>query len=499
MKESHNSGPQFRPTIPAHNSGPQFRPTIPAYRTVGCSFLLATVLLISSASAQNSPEALRQFLFLRPSDNSSALAEADLALESLMQRHAAAWAAANLPGSTASDRHAARQALFNDLEQFIQDYPGSRWELSIHMSVGAYYQRQARWSRALPHLVAAWDQSRDPSVPLGRQFADGAQIALAMALLELGRIDALDELMFQAEGYWPRSPALGGVWRAIRESWIDTRQDPALASMLCGAQALNALARSMGAKGPSVESILSSATVGDSKGFSLARLQEIGRRHGLGIQAAVRAPGSDWVLPAVVHLKENLWRTMVGKQGKGFWVQDPTRGRIWMSAGALEEELSGYCLVPDSVLPAGWRFASAAESANVVGRSYGRVPADAYDNQCPPPPPCCTRGGGGAGGGGGGGAGGGGGGGGGGAGGGQPNGGCCGPNSPVCFCLVGPCFCPGGMPRWRISEPFINVWLEDEPWGYAPSWGPKVRLGLNYKLRDARPGGGDRSVGCGFV
>jgi hypothetical protein len=288
---------------------------------------------------------------------------------------------ASSTSASPADRRAAREALFTDLEQDVEDFPGNRWELSIHLNLGAYYQAQARWSRALPHLMAAWTQSQDPAVPLGRRFADRAQVALGAARLELGRIQALDELMRQSGGQTPRLPALGAAWRAIREAWIDTRRDPALASMLCGAHSLHALARSLGAKEPSVSSILQNATAQDGGGFTLARLQQVARRHGLPVQAAVRSPGANWVLPAVVHWKQDLWRTVVGAHGTGFWVQDPTRGRTWISADAAEEESTGYCLVPAGALPTAWRLAAAGEASTIVGRSYATLQADACDAQ----------------------------------------------------------------------------------------------------------------------
>lgn len=125
---------------------------------------------------------------------------------------------------------------------------------------------------------------------------------------------------------------------------------------------MQSFARALGAKEPSVRSILQSATAQDAHGFTLARLEEIARQHGLQVQAAVRAPGSQWLLPAVVHCREDLWRTVVAPYRTGFWVQDPSRGRFWISADALEDEASGFCLVPRGILPSGWRLASAAET-----------------------------------------------------------------------------------------------------------------------------------------
>ena len=44
--------------------------------------------------------------------------------------------------------------------------------------------------------------------------------------------------------------------------------------------------------------------------------------------------------------------------------------------------------------------------------------------------------------------------------------------------------CCGGMPVWRVSEPKISLWLEDEPLGYQPAAGPRVSARLAFKQRE---------------
>ena len=56
----------------------------------------------------------------------------------------------------------------------------------------------------------------------------------------------------------------------------------------------------------------------------------------------------------------------------------------------------------------------------------------------------------------------------------------------------GPCL---GMARWKISEPYISLWLHDEPLGYQPSKGPRLSLLLNYVQRDQRADTNTFSVG----
>lgn len=57
--------------------------------------------------------------------------------------------------------------------------------------------------------------------------------------------------------------------------------------------------------------------------------------------------------------------------------------------------------------------------------------------------------------------------------------------------------CPGcmttktytqGMPQWRVSEPYLNLWVTDMPLAYQPAKGPAVELRLAYKEREAAAG-----------
>lgn len=44
------------------------------------------------------------------------------------------------------------------------------------------------------------------------------------------------------------------------------------------------------------------------------------------------------------------------------------------------------------------------------------------------------------------------------------------------------------MPVWSVSEPYISLWLHDEPLGYQPAIGPRVSFRLGYKQREATAG-----------
>jgi len=40
------------------------------------------------------------------------------------------------------------------------------------------------------------------------------------------------------------------------------------------------------------------------------------------------------------------------------------------------------------------------------------------------------------------------------------------------------------MTTWSVSEPYINLWLHDEPLGYNPGLGYRISFSLDYKQRE---------------
>ncbi|MEI7731569.1 MAG: glycohydrolase toxin TNT-related protein [Verrucomicrobiota bacterium] len=64
-----------------------------------------------------------------------------------------------------------------------------------------------------------------------------------------------------------------------------------------------------------------------------------------------------------------------------------------------------------------------------------------------------------------------------------------------------PCDNCHGMMNWAVSEPQINLWLNDTPFGYNPSKGPRVELTIHYQQGDGTTGSnpGVFSLGTGWA
>lgn len=55
-------------------------------------------------------------------------------------------------------------------------------------------------------------------------------------------------------------------------------------------------------------------------------------------------------------------------------------------------------------------------------------------------------------------------------------------------CKKSGCSSCTGMPVWSVSEPYISLWLHDEPLGYQPTTGPRISFELAFKQRELTAG-----------
>jgi YD repeat-containing protein len=184
-------------------------------------------------------------------------------------------------------------------------------------------------------------------------------------------------------------------------------------------------------------------------------VQEIAARAGMNYQTAYRTSGAAVIVPAVAHWKVGHYAAIVDRGNGRYIVQDTTFGEdIRVSPTTLDEEASGYFLVPAGPLPAGWRRVSAAEGDQVWGRGNTGQDHDSDDT---------------------------------------------GPSALIDFSdyltallnniplpninITDPC---GGCTTWSVEPQVIGLQLHDAPVGYSPPLGPAVKFDLYYSHRDTQ-------------
>jgi hypothetical protein len=184
------------------------------------------------------------------------------------------------------------------------------------------------------------------------------------------------------------------------------------------------------------------------QGMSLAQVAALAAQSGMKYQMARRQPGASIIFPAVAHWKVDHFSAILDRKeehGKEYYlVQNPLfEGELWISRTALDEETSGYFLVPQGELPAGWQPVNRNEGRHVWGRCWSGVPDDQQTA-------CYSV---------------------------KVGGNSC----PTCPCQDP----PPGLPRYSFHALLVSLNVMDTPVGYTPPRGPAVRFTVTYNQREA--------------
>lgn len=422
--------------------------------------------------------------------------------ESRVFREPLAWAGETPPPEAESHKLWAALNLFSTegepsglaaLESFLVTCTNSGWAPSVRSVLAKHYRDRGRYTPALQHWELAWNATKDAKTGTAKQIADFTLVHWTRLLASLGRVEVLGPLFKQAENRPLDSGPLQQIFFGTQEGFRTMVLQPER-SYRCGTYALFSLARALAHTNEVAEllRIESPAT-----GFSMAELAKIWERFGLPLAAVRRDNGPELVIPSVVHWKQNHYAAIVSSRGNMFHVIDPTFGDSrWLTADAINAEASGAFIVTRGEVPAGWSELTTAEMQQIYGKGYPNGFVDDDDQPCEEEEDCeeCPPGHG--------------------SGGGGPSG-CTAPGGrckPLGSTGANPNFHGHGvggghgkggsgaggfedgyrvqgdqirgMPQWRISEPYINVWVEDEPLGYQPARGGRVSFKLAYKQRD---------------
>ena len=350
-------------------------------------------------------------------------------------------------------------------EDYLSGHPQSPWAPSLRTVLAFQYYRNGHYSLALNHWEMVWAATKDANTGAAKRVADFTLAHWTRLLASLGRLETLTNIIAEnRDRVLDRGP-LSQQWGHTREAVSWMRQFPGI-SYRCGTLALYHAAEALQLDGqarPLLE------VPSPSTGFTVQALSELSAKLGLGFVPMKRDTGEALVLPSVVHWKQNHYAAIVSRSGEWYKVEDPTFGsQRFMTAENINAEASGYFLVPSNRVPTGFRNVSADEAGAVFGRGFYLSFSDGNDL------PTCPNGGDG----------------------GEPPPGQDGPagtsrssnNNPTpksgCTgCETSSSGVPFGMPEWRISEPYLNLWLQDEPLGYQPALGPRVSLQVRYRQR----------------
>ncbi|HXP61986.1 MAG TPA: cysteine peptidase family C39 domain-containing protein, partial [Dongiaceae bacterium] len=321
---------------------------------------------------------------------------------------------------------------FSDLEQFAANYPASPWTPSLTFNLGMEYYQTGWYSKALGAWERAWALLKDATEPAAKALGDRAAGELALMYGRVARISDLSALLDSITNRVIAGSAEQEISTARLDLWAMKNRPEA--SYRCGPLALDRIRASRNFKSPADLLVYNARAT--TNGHSLVQLARLSWDLGLNYRMAAREKGAALLMPVVIHLKLGHYAALLEEEDGRWLLQDPTFGNTWVSRRVLEEESSGYFLVPSGGnLPGGWRPVSDAEGAAV----WGKGPVKFQDTSATTPYDKCLP------------------------------------------CWLSDLFSPvqappPGMAVATVSLMLVSLKLEDNPVGYQPPVGPSVRF-----------------------
>lgn len=322
---------------------------------------------------------------------------------------------------------------------FLNQFPGSSWRAALLANLGAIWRNTGYWSKALDAWETSWLLLAYAKDAKAEALGDYVLGELAQLNARLGRTDRLEELFSQIKERDVRGPATEKI--AGAKQGLALMQTHPENAFRCGPMALKEiLATAKQSNLNKEKQIVESAST--NKGMSLVQVRDLAKRLGINYQMAKRSPGAKIIVPSVINWRVGHYAALTGETKGKYFALDPTFGnQTVLSQRAIDQEQSGYYLVPAGKLPEGWELVSEAEAKNVWGKGNAGANSE-------PPPPCVA---------------------------------------PTVKCPDQQCGTSDGMASYNVDSARVSLTITDSPVGYMPPVGPAIKFTVSYQQREIAP------------
>lgn len=253
---------------------------------------------------------------------------------------------------------------FSALDTFLQDNPVSPWRMAVAANLGLFQYRNAWFSRCIDSYKTAWDLGKDTQDPRARALVDLAGGEYAKMLARLGRMEELRAFLQEVGDRTFQGPATELV-SAARQGLALMEDHPEMA-FRCGPLAVASILSSKGQQILAAETITLKSTI---RGTSLLDVTSLANRLGLDFRVARRAPGAKMIVPSIIHWKVGHYAAVLAEDAGRYHTKDPTfENDHWPSLSCLDQEASGYFLIPAGPLPVGWTAVDDTQAAEIFGK-----------------------------------------------------------------------------------------------------------------------------------
>jgi RHS repeat-associated protein len=324
------------------------------------------------------------------------------------------------------------------LSEFLERFPKSAWRASLLANLGTNYRSTGYWSKALNAWEDSWKLVAKQTEPRAKALGDFVLGELAQMNARLGHGERLEALFAEIGDRDVRGPATEKL--AGARQGLDLMHNRPQDAFRCGPMALGRILLATHQDRLGNTQILESHST--QQGMSLVEVNGLAGSLGMKYQMAKRTPGAEVIIPAVVNWKVGHFAALTKRVNGKFLSEDPTfNDDVWVSQAALDQEGSGYYLVPEGTLPPGWESVAADEGATV----WGKGNAGANTTPAPPGvsptirPNCLER-----------------------------------PEQP-------------GMADYNVDSARVSLSISDTPVGYTPPNGPAVKFTVSYQQREVAP------------
>ena len=329
----------------------------------------------------------------------------------------------------------------DQLEAFVTSHRSSPWRATLLANLGTIRQDEGYVLSRSSILGGSLGMARYGTDGYSRAVADYAIGERLKQAALFGQEPVLTTRLKELEGRTVRGTAVNRVTSAREALWFLTHaHDQAI---LSGPEALKAIVRE---RHPSDTKALGMITGyhPPHEGTSLSELRDLGQRAGLDLEMRFVASVEDVPVFSVVHLKSDHYAMLLARRDNGYVLKDSALGGgLFMSKAALQDEASGYVLLPVTPSQPIGRTVTVDEGQAVFGHC---TPGEPFNNEpcigCwnlpasgPPPPP---------------------------------------PPPPGCG---------AGMPMYRLHPLTAAVLVSDMPLSCTPPRGPSTSFRLRYNQR----------------
>lgn len=252
-------------------------------------------------------------------------------------------------------------------DQFLATHPTSAWRPAVLVNQSIAYFGSGYFSKAVASSKEAWELSKHLEDPDGHAMADRALAEYLKLSSRLGRLEDLERTFAEIKDR-KISPDVGTWVTSAYESMHAMKTNPGFC-FRCGPMALRQILE-LRKLPPSEWMTFIDDTRSPLQGFSLAEVQAMSDKLGMKLQMAYREPGAEVLIPAVVHWKVGHYAALTEKTSTGdLLTQDYTFDRqTLLSPEAFDHEASGYFLVPEGKLPAGWKSVTPEDGGKIFGK-----------------------------------------------------------------------------------------------------------------------------------